>query len=122
MKRTTRHNWERFEVIEGTERVRWIFDAEKARAEFEKTEVVDGVLRWKSSGNIPPRSCLEDFLEVGCEFDLERTLAADAAHLAELVQKMRDRKPSEEELFEMRAEFGRGATVVNVLTGRRIRL
>ncbi|MGN1189209.1 MAG: hypothetical protein ACI4SL_02310 [Candidatus Ornithospirochaeta sp.] len=30
--------------------------------------------------------------------------------------------PSEEELFEMRAAYGRGTTVVDVITGRKIKL
>jgi hypothetical protein len=33
-----------------------------------------------------------------------------------------DRAPSQEELAEMRAAFGEGAEVVNVITGRRTKL
>lgn len=40
------------------------------------------------------------------------------AFLAEYRERMKNYKPSEEELFEMRAAFGPGETVVNVFTGQ----
>lgn len=47
----------------------------------------------------------------------ERDRETDA-FLAEYRERMKNHKPSEEELFEMRAAFGPGETVVDVLSGQ----
>lgn len=83
----------------------------------------DGVLRWKSKDNPVPVSVLERdlFLEVSDvqkradDEDLERTLA-------EYREAEANREYTDEDLFEMRAAFGEGTSVVNVITGERIQL
>jgi hypothetical protein len=42
--------------------------------------------------------------------------------LADYRSRMKDYKPSPEHLAEMRAAFGAGKVVVDVITGRRIKL
>lgn len=48
--------------------------------------------------------------------------AHDERTLAEYRKRMEGHVYSDEEMFEMRAAFGPGAEVVNVLTGKRIKL
>lgn len=48
--------------------------------------------------------------------------AHEAANIAAYRKAMENHVPSAEEMFEMRAAFGPGATVVNVLTGKRTKL
>jgi len=42
--------------------------------------------------------------------------------LGKLHEQMKDHEPSEEELYEMRAAFGPGETVVNLITGKETKL
>lgn len=79
-----------------------------------------GALRWLSSKNTVP----DDVCEIAGVSDEVRELTrkANERDIDELRQSMMDKEYSEEELFEMRAAFGPGATVVNVLTGKKIKL
>jgi hypothetical protein len=82
-----------------------------------EANVEDGVLRW-DMGNLIPACVLRDA-------GLESWPAQDAAldlELDAIRERMANHVPSSEELFEMRAAFGEGAEVVNVLTGRRTTL
>jgi len=81
----------------------------------------NGVYRWKSNDRIPPADVV--FLDTLPKFNQERmnSLRAQetAAFLAEYREAMKNHVPSAEEQFEMRAAFGPGETVVNVITGQR---
>jgi hypothetical protein len=46
----------------------------------------------------------------------------DKKEIAEYIKQQQNREYSEEELFEMKAAYGKGATVVNVFTGKKITL
>lgn len=84
-----------------------------------------GAWHWNSNDAVIPLDCLE---EAGFDFDPAVQQNARDAELRDLVQRMReaeDRMTDEERAerdFEMRAAFGEGTTVVNVLTGRKINL
>ncbi len=84
----------------------------------------EGVWRWKSSNNVP----FEDMLEAwGLDDDtMQKCIAArekdNAEFAAEYRKRMENYVPSDEEMFEMRAAFGEGAKVVNVITGKEIQL
>lgn len=84
----------------------------------------EGVWRWISSNNVP----FDDMLEAwGLDADtLEKCRAArdrdNEEFLADYRARMENYEPSAEELFEMRAAFGEGETVVNVITGKKIQL
>ena len=79
----------------------------------------DGGIRWRTSGNY----ILDDFCEVleyaGYGFSREATKVARDRQLAAFAEEYRRnyKGPSEEELAEMRAAFGCGEKVVNILTG-----
>jgi len=123
MKRTTTPCFTKFDQATRT----WGLDLEKAYLGFKEAYVVAGVLRWKSNDHVPPQDCLEDFRAIGCGgFDMEACRSAreaeQTAFLADYAAKERNRKPSAEERYEMEAAFGKGTTVVNVITGRRTRV
>jgi len=91
------------------------------KAEYlKKNAYVDaeGVYRWKSNDRVPPEECLEGV-------DPETIAKCKAARdkdtdkfLACYRESMKDYEHSAEELYEMRAAFGPGAKVVNVITGK----
>lgn len=95
-----------------------------AQAETEATVDADGAIRWNSNG----RYLMDDFCEkleyAGYAFSRKATTEKREAQDAEsLAEYRRNHKGlSGEALAEARAAFGEGATVVDVLTGRRTRL
>lgn len=101
-------DWEKREAMSGRERL-------------EGRSYRDGdVLRWKSNDAVVPPSVLRDyFLEIPAAQQASYDKETDE-FLAEY--RRNARPPSEEQLFEMRAAFGPGATVVDVITGQRIKL
>jgi hypothetical protein len=106
----------------------WIFDEDKARENFGRASIVDGVVRWKSSNNVPFDDMLQDFALLGLidEETMARSVRArqadNAIFDAEYRRQRANYVPSDEEVFEMRAAFGEGATVVNVITGQKYNL
>jgi len=80
---------------------------------FEK----DGAIFW-NMGNPVPVDCFED---AGLPVPSGQR-AAIKAKLDAFLKDYNPGPPSDEELFEMRAAFGEGETVVNVITGRKIQL
>lgn len=87
----------------------------------------DGAVKWKNSGNYVPEDICE-MLEVGevIKFSPEATRIKrdeqDAKDIAEYRERMKNHVYSDEELFEMRAAFGSGTKVVNVITRQEIEL
>jgi hypothetical protein len=106
-----------------------VFDADRARADFAKgRHYMDGyVVRWSSNDSVPPADLLEDWYRADCidMATLRMSVKARDAEVAAFCAEYRRRQPAQpsaEELFEMRAAFGEGAEVVNVISGRRVRL
>lgn len=102
-------------------------EAERIASDFEQSAFVsDGVVRWNSNNHVPPQDILDfwEFLEK--PFDIAKSSMTrereDNAFIAEYRRTQANRQPSGEELAEMRAAFGEGGTVVNVITGRKINL
>lgn len=96
-------------------------NAEKIKDAYQDDE---GVYRWKSNDRVPFSDMLECW---NLDADtMEKCVAArekdDAEFLADYRERMKDYVPSDEEMFEMRAAFGEGETVVNVITGETIQL
>ncbi len=83
----------------------------------------DGVIYvWKKSNNIVPPSF---FRENKIDMPEHQQAAHDEDQdrfLAEYRERMKDWQPDAETLFEMRAAFGPGEEVVNVITGQKIKL
>lgn len=80
----------------------------------------DGAVKWVSSGNYLPADCVEKLVFGGADWvDAEATARKRAAQNEAFLAEYRARKRvvSEEEKAEMRAAFGPGAKVVDVLSG-----
>lgn len=108
----------------------WKNSAEKELEEIRK-DLAEGKITIDENGvarNCIGRVLMSDMLEkltyVTDAVDEEATKAArDEEVTRSLAEYRRNAKPaSEEELSEMRAAFGEGQTIVNILTGERITL
>ncbi len=106
------------------EKIRAIERKEKAEQIKDAYQDDEGVWRWKSNDHVP----FEDMLECWNldQETMEKCLLArekdTSEFLAEYREQMKNYKPSAEEMFEMRAAFGEGTKVVNVITGKEIQL
>ena len=74
---------------------------------------------WKSNGNYLPEDCVEKLLHTSFFFDADATNAARKKQYAEFRKEYCARKhdPSLEEVYEMRAAFGAGAKLVDIISG-----
>lgn len=65
-----------------------------------------------------------DYIIQDGSFRLDETVEARDAEDTQFIKNYmaQNRNPSDEELLEMKAAFGEGATVIDVLTGKRIQL
>lgn len=100
-------------------------EAETIRDNFAgSAEVTNGIVRWKSNGAVPPQDILDFWLYLGLPFDHAGSTEVRKAEVCKLIAALRanDLPPSQEDVAEMRAAFGAGTTVVNVITGRRTTL
>jgi hypothetical protein len=93
---------------------------------FEEASDVDGVIRWKSNGKVPPQELIELWAYVGLvdQWTFIRSMKTRDAEQSASLKKYAEANQgySQEQLFEMRAAFGAGATVVNAITGEKITL
>ena len=98
-------------------------EAERLMSQRDNIEVEeDGAAKWISSGNYLPADVVEKLTFAGADFfSAEATAAKREAQTAAFLDSYRRnyKGPSEEEKAEMRAAFGEGATVVNVVTGKK---
>ena len=93
---------------------------------FNKTNIENGILRWNSNDQVPPTDVLAfaDFL--GVAFDLDLSIETKETEQMNFLddyinaRATRSKEQIREEQAEMRAAFGTGETVVNVITGERI--
>ena len=83
--------------------------------------IENGVARWNSNNRCVPIDCLEKYNIPVNPF--VQKIAIDK-ETNEFLAEYRKNPPvyDEETLCEMRATFGPGATVVNVITGKKIKL
>ena len=67
---------------------------------------------------------LEKVAKVSRKVNVEATRAARDEETAKVIEayKASYTGPSEEEMFEMRAAYGKGTTVVDIFTGKKVRL
>ena len=111
----------------------WKSSAEKEIRKMEERQMngeiffgADGVVRWTSNNRVMPKDCREILSHTAYRdlFSEEASRAAEDAETAAFLESYRKNYtgPSEEEKAEMRAAFGTGNTVVDVITGKRIRL
>lgn len=108
----------------------WKKNAEKEvkraveQANTEATVESDGAIHWNSNGSY----LMDDFCEkleyAGYPFSRSATREKREAQVARELAEYRASRhgPTAEERAEMQAAFGKGTTVVNVLTGERTQL
>lgn len=81
----------------------------------------DGVIRWNSNGHVPPADCVDLAIHIGLPVSLAASTAARDKETAEFLAEYRKantgRKLSAEERYEVRAAYGPGVKVRNVITG-----
>ena len=99
----------------------------KMQARIENDEIrtnARGGAFWALSGNYLPAECAEILSHTDFPFSLEETNRARAEQTRAFCEAYAKncKEPSEEEKAEMRAAFGAGTTVVNVITGKRVRV
>ena len=84
---------------------------------------MNGAAFWNSNGNYLPADAAEKLSHTDFPFSQEETAKARKAQTAAQLEAYRqNHKTGAEEIEEMRAAFGPGATVVDIITGERIRL
>lgn len=108
----------------------WVNSAKKeveravAKASTDATVDENGVIRWNSNGNCIPDDFCEKLEYAGFQFSREATREAREIEDKEFIEQYKAMKhePTEEELAEMRATFGAGTKVVDILSGREYQL
>lgn len=86
--------------------------------------IENGVVRWNSNGQVPPRDMLDAIATLE-DIDLDACIAAreadNRAFFAEYAnaRKNMTEEQKAEEAYERRAAFGPGEEVVDVITGER---
>ena len=106
----------------------WKGEAEKQikrmQQRIENNEIrtnANGGAFWNSNGNYLPADCAEILSHTDFPFSLEETNRARKAQNEAFLKNYRH-ETTEEERAEMRAAFGKGTTVVDVISGERISL
>lgn len=108
----------------------WKKEAEK-ELERVKKDLKEGKITIDENGiarNCIERTLHDDMLEkvamVSDKVNVEATRAARDEETAKVIEEFRASYtgPSEEDLFEMRAAYGKGTTVVDIFTGKKIKL
>ena len=111
----------------------WAENAKKEIRKMEERQIngeiffgADGVVRWTSNNRVMPKDCREILSHTAYRdlFSEEASRAAEDAETAAFLENYRRncKEPGKEEMAEMRAAFGEGTTVVDIITGERIRL
>lgn len=105
---------------DATKRVQDYVEEAKIKADVDS----NGAIRWKNNGNY----LMDDYCEVleyaGYPFSREATKAERDSQVAEQLADYRANPPmmTDEEIEEMRAAFGNGTSVVDVISGQQILL
>ena len=100
-------------------------EAARLLAQRDNIEVdEDGAAKWKNNGSYLPADVVEKLIFAGADFFSEEATAAKReAQTAEFLGNYRrNHKTTAEERTEMEAAFGKGTTVVNIITGEKIKL
>ena len=107
-----------------TESRPWLIrNAERLRKSFIQDAYDDnGVLRWKSNDRAVPHWIFREAFCTASAHHLQVEAEESSASIQGYRERMKNHVPDAEEMFEMRAAFGEGVTVVNAFTGRKTRL
>jgi len=96
-------------------------DAERAALSCQNdANYTDGVMTWKSNGNVPFSEMIELASYLGLPVDVAKSNAARDAQTTKFLaeyRKTRRNGPSAEERAEARAAHGEGVVLVDLITG-----
>ena len=99
------------------------------REDYAKGEIIyedDNAVKWATNGSYLPAECVEHMVFAGLPVNVEATAKKRKAQISRdikaYIKAMENSPADDEERYEMEAAFGKGTTVVNVLTGRTTRL
>ena len=99
-------------------------EVERAVAQANELGIIDedGAIKWKTNGSYIPDDFCEKLEYAGYNFSREATRIAREEQNKKFFEeyKKNQSEPTEEEIEEMRAVFGRGKTIVDVISGREI--
>jgi hypothetical protein len=92
-----------------------------------EVQMSNGVYVWATNGRVPPKDSISSYgIDKLPGFDkaLHDKVREDQTRkaLEAYRESMESYELSGEQLFEMRAAFGRGAAVVDIVTGKKVRL
>lgn len=95
---------------------------EAARLLAKRNEIeveADGAAKWTSNGRYLPSDVVEKLVFAGADFFSEEATTAkrEAQSAAFLDSYRKNHKTSAEEQMEIRAAFGKGTKVMNIITG-----
>lgn len=99
-------------------------EIEKMRGLVEVRGIIideNGAASWSSNGSYLPSHCVEILVHTGVNFSVEATNYAREKQNEAFLNEYRRKNysgPTDEELLEMRAAFGKGTKVVDVISGR----
>lgn len=102
-------------------------EIEKLQEKADNGEILvdeNGAASWKSNGRVLPSDCAEKLSWTTLDFSIEATAAKRDEETARSLESYRRSYtgPTVEERMEMEAAFGKGTTVVDIVSGTRIRL
>ena len=102
-------------------------EIERLQAKADAGEILvdeNGAASWKSNGRALPSDCAEKLSYTTLDFSLEATAAKRDEETASFLESYRRnyKGPTAEERIEMAAAFGKGTTVVDIISGAQIRL
>ncbi len=85
--------------------------------------VVDGIVRWNSNGNIPPSEVLVSWKRLGCPFDYDKSTELRGKEIENFLKSyaQQTKEISDEELYELNAAFELDEKLIDVITGKRIK-
>jgi len=93
---------------------------------FGECVVIDGVPRWCSNNSIPPDDLLELWYYLGKPVDIVKSIELSRKEASEALnsycRSMENYEYTCEALQEMEATFGKGAMIVDVITGNSVQL
>lgn len=102
-------------------------EIEKLQEKADNGEILvdeNGAASWKSNGRALPSDCSEKLSWTTLDFSIEATAAKRDEETTRSLESYRRNYtgPTAEERMEMEAAFGKGTTVVDIISGERIRL
>lgn len=95
----------------------------KHRQHLSDATLIDGVVRWVSNGDVPPKECIQKAVDAGHPVDVAKCNEVRDIELRSFLANYRKnyKGPTDEQRAEARAAFGPNHEIVNIITGHKWR-